>query len=312
MLNKEQKEFLGRVFPGIDLEGSLKCDDAGRRIFMYEQAERLLVGDGPTMQAEYFTYNMLDEDGNPTGRAPWFGGNETDDFLINTARLLMGLLSSDKLNMFLEVAGLPLFTTNADEVYDTGGKQLRQQIADLGYPHIMAHAMKRICERATDWAINHNAVIMDNLSGGTYYLEMEINKTEGSKKYVTQCMKVLDETEEHLRQGREHGLNIHSQCIIDSIWGFAPHPYDEDSVKCAKEIFKDAEAMTVTKETDKNDFVEKIIQSAKTHADANGIDFDLGLEGFSISLTYMQTWAGIYYDVRNGEKTINNDWDARI
>jgi len=309
MLNKEQKEFLGRVFPGIDLEGSLKCDDAGRRTFMYEQAERLLVGDGTTMQAEYFTYNMLDEDGNPTERAPWFGGNETDDFLIDTARLLMGLLSYNKLNMFLEVAGLPLFTTDPDEVYDTGGKQLRQHIADLGYPHIMAHAMKRICERATDWAINHNAVLQDYLVLSTDSMTRSIGTTKVCKEYTEKCIGVLDETEEYLRQGRTLGLNIHTQYIIDALWGIAPHYYDEDGIKCAKDAFKEISAIDISK-CKKDVFTTKAIEIIKKHADANNVNFYT--DDINMPLSYMYLWIEMYYNVRTGAQIIRDDWDAKL
>jgi hypothetical protein len=312
-----QEGFFKTVFPEADYDAMGDMNDEELKKNMLDEAERLLTTGTSVERAERYAYTLVDQDGTPNGKAPFVcDDSKAGKWMMSVARLLAGILSSD-INLFLEVMGLPVFDTDPCGVFDIGSRELRQQLSTLPYPGISACALKALTKRALDWGTCNNPAVMDNISESTDHLKCDLSDEDNCRNLAQKYLEVLDETENHLREGKNLGLDYHSQFIIDALWGFVPHPYPENYVNCAKAIYAEAEKIPVpqlvTGCSDKDEadaFSGKVAEAARKLTEKYQVDFD----GYFVNIaqSYLYYWGRHYFEVRTNQRTINSNWNARL
>ena len=313
--NQAKKEYFKNLFSDIDLETIGKMSDEDRRKFILQHADQILAS-GEDF-ARSFENNILDLDGKSVDDATFRDVADSEDkWLYDIARILAGTLG-DGINLMLEALGLPLFDTDPCEVFDIGCKELRMQLSGLGYPSLSAYAMKTLTGRALDWGTCNNPVVMDNISESIDYLMTDLDSEEGCRKLTEKCMEVLDDTEAHLRQGKALGLDYHTQFIIDSLWGFVPHPYPENYVNCAKAIYDKVSDISIPQSAIDDpegeyadQFSQKVVKVVKELVGKYEVEFDDHSK--NLSLSYMKYWGIHYFEIKTGRRTINGNWNDRL
>lgn len=309
-MNTEKKRlFLQEVFPDIHLDSIANMGDKERLKILLEQAERLLAIDDYGDTARLFAYNVVQTgEDDEIFTSPAFADDKSalGEWLVRLARLLAGVMDSD-INLLFEACGMPVFTTNPIEVFPTDDKAVFPNGVTLFYDnilkmfsgienkgiHLKTSIMRAICKRALFWSCHHNPVIQDYFAQ-----ELEAPDLKSIKDYEnfsTTLMSVLLNIQNHLFFGKGKGLDGDAQFIIDALWGFVPHPYEDNFVACAKEIEKAAQSLLSEKGNDKDmkEYVNTILKKSAEIADEYEVDFDI--QEWNISYSYLAYWIEFYY-----------------
>ena len=59
------------------------------------------------------------------------------------------------------------------------------------------------------------------------------------KPYVKKVLATLRTTAEHLMHGQQLGLSDLEQRVVDTLWGWVPHNFQDNYVACAREVSKE-------------------------------------------------------------------------
>ena len=309
------EEFLKSIDTTFDMEAISELNGEKRKVSILQFANSLLAAGKD--YAERFTYYLIKQDGGIKEESP-LDGDESPiaKWAYDVTRLLAGLLGSD-FNLCLGVLGLPLLDADPYEIFDVGEGGVRKQLCELGFPRISVLALKALAKRASDWGTSHNPVVMDNITESTDHLFIDTTDEEKCKEQMDKLLEVIDDTENHLRQGKAAGLDYHTQFIIDALWGFVPHPYPENYVDCAKAIFQEASQMMIPEmskdspdDEPANQFSRDIVELAKKIAVKYDVEFDDYFK--SLSLSYMHYWGIHYFEIKTGQRTFSSNWNGRL
>lgn len=310
MTTIEKQKFLKEIFRGINLTRLSGMTEEERRVFLFEQAERLLSANDYGDTARRYAYHVVEyrEDGQMDVN-PVFSGDTSVKglWLVRLARLLAGVIDSD-VNLTLEACGLPVLKIDTEEVFVTYDKEvfpngivmfyndLLKLFSNVGNNgcHLVAYIMQALCGCGLDWAMSHNPVVQDYLANTIHYKGIQ-GKDEW-EKIGLDLMAALLNMHNHLFFGKENGLDGHGQYIIDALWGFVPHDYPAEYVSCAKDILNSASELLPAKrnKTAKRQFANKVIQRCGEIAKKYDVDFDT--KKMSISLSYMAYWIEYFYN----------------
>lgn len=314
MTAKEKKIFLNKVFSGIDLARLSGMTEEERRIFLFEQAERLLSDNDYGDIARYYAYHVIEykEDGQ-VYLAPAFSDDTSAEglWLVRLARLLAGVFDSD-VNLTLEACGIPVLKIDTEKVFVTYDKEtfpngivlfydgllkLFSNVSNNG-SHLVAYIMQALCGRGIDWAMFNNPVVQDYLANIIHF--KGVRKNDEWEKIGADLMTALLNIHNHLFLGQENGLNSHGQFIIDALWGFVPHDYPAEYVACAKDILTSVYELLPAKKNkgQKRQFVNKVIQRCSEITKKYDVDFDT--KKLNISLSYIAFWLEHFYDEHAG------------
>lgn len=310
MTAEQKNTFLKQVFPNLLLDKINAMSDDERQSLLFEQAERLLAMPYNGDVARFYAYTVLKdmEDGEVTV-SPAFASDDSQCgcWLVRLAKLLAGLLNSN-VNLALEACGLPLFTTDAAQTYPTDDKhvfpdgptkfhddllRLFMRQNHKPYVYLPLYMVKVICKRALEWAMCHNPVIQD-------YFAQQLHKPSFKddterEKYREECWEAMLNIHNHLLCGRENGLDDDGQFIIDALWGFVPHPYEDNYVTCAKEIKNAAQSLLHERDYQENkkEYVKTVLEKSSEIAGEHDVDFDI--HEWNISYSYLAYWIEYYY-----------------
>ena len=157
---------------------------------------------------------------------------------------------------------------------------------------------------AADWASEHGSVMVDYFNkewgGLSFWLE------KGVKPFKEWWEATRKKMEDHLLRGQELGLNETEQIIIDSLYGWIPHDYEDNYVTCAREVTKvllrylpeEPEESTVLEFLD---YFHKVIPKVEKLAAKHDVDFDTS--DYSLTLGYLWEWMMDIFDLE-----IDNPW----
>ncbi len=177
-----------------------------------------------------------------------------------------------------------------EETFNIGPSNWCEQVKAITDPEAKAEAVKKLLDKAFEWALKHNAPVQDYLAEET---DRARSQTDDDGEYATKCIKILSEMETHLKTGREKGLNNDEQYIVDSLWSWVPHDYPQPYVDCAKAIY--AQVPTLYGESsDERSFVNALMHHTDQTAGQFEVDFDI-TDTFSLPCSYIMYWAKDYY-----------------
>jgi hypothetical protein len=161
------------------------------------------------------------------------------------------------------------------------------------YVCLPLYVVKAICKRALEWAVCHNPVIQDYFA---QLLHKPSFKDDAEReKYSIDCWSAMLNIHNHLYFGRENGLDEDGQFIIDALWGFVPHPYEDNYVTCTKEIKNAAQSLLHERgnQEDMKEYVKTVLEKSSEIAGEHDVDFDI--HEWNISYSYLTYWIENYY-----------------
>ncbi len=176
------------------------------------------------------------------------------------------------------------------ESFNIGPADWREQLTAITDPEAKKEAVKKLVDKAFEWAIQYNAPVQDYLAEETDRVKTH---TDNAGEYADKCINILAEVDAHLQTGRAKGLNNDEQYIIDSLWSWVPHDYPQPYVDCAKAIFAEASAL-LENSTDEHSFIQALLHYTDQTAHQFEVDFDIN-DTFSLPCSYMMYWGKDYF-----------------
>ena len=137
------------------------------------------------------------------------------------------------------------------------------------------------------WAMWNNMAVQD-------YLASECHTVRDDElAFVRKLTDALKEVSEHLRRGSELGLTTLQQRVLDSLWGWVPHPYNENEVACARAVSEAILRLVPGPEVERTEesygeYLWVVIPEIKRLADAYDMEFDT--TAYNLSLGYFEEW----------------------
>jgi len=169
---------------------------------------------------------------------------------------------------------------------------------------------REIYEEAIGWAQGNDLPMQDYWAGhcGRYSLWDEDDPQPAIDKVVD----AMREMGVHLNQGRQRGLSLLEQRVVDTLWEWVPHNYQENYVSCAREISQaivrllPPESEERTKEG-LGKYIGQVIDEVKRLADKHDVYFDT--TQYNLALGYFYEWLPNEYGLFHEEEQDDEEPD---
>lgn len=118
------------------------------------------------------------------------------------------------------------------------------------------------------------------------------------KPYVKKVLATLKTMAEHMIHGQQLGLSDLEQRVVDTLWGWVPHNYQDNYVACAREVSKAIIRLLPPDSEEKSKegykaFYRQVINEVKRLAAQYDVDFDTS--EYNLTIGYFYEWMSIEY-----------------
>lgn len=134
---------------------------------------------------------------------------------------------------------------------------------------------------------------------------------------VQQVVEALKAMSEHLSHGQELGLSALEQRVVDTLWGWVPHDYEEDYVACAREVSEAIERLLPPDSAERTEegygaYYRDVIAEVRRLAAKHDVEFDSASSDKDSGSWEYNIKAGYLYDWLKGEYGLveDADWDS--
>ena len=111
---------------------------------------------------------------------------------------------------------------------------------------------------------------------------------DNPKPIIQKVLATLNTMADHLRRGRELGLSEMEQQVVDTLWGWVPHNYEDNYVS------EEGYAL----------YYNKVLREVKKLAEKHDVDFDTS--GYNLSVGYLYEWLSNEYGLVSEDAC---DWE---
>ena len=154
-----------------------------------------------------------------------------------------------------------------------------------------------IYHEVISWASWNDMTVQDHMAmnlGTTFEDADEQHPT----KYIGKLMELLGESADHLQRGRELGLTALEQRVVDTLWGWVPHNYQDNYVACAQAVGKVITERIPRQGIDTSiegarAYITNIIEAVKALAAEYDVDFDT--TKYNLTTGYFLEWLNEEY-----------------
>ena len=121
---------------------------------------------------------------------------------------------------------------------------------------------------------------------------------DNPRPFVKKVLTTLEAMVNHLTRGQELGLSELEQRIIDTLWGWVPHNYQENYVDCAREMAKAIVSLAPAEKEKKSEegyaiFFDKVMGEIKNLAEKYDVEYDTS--DYNLTLGYFYEWMPLEY-----------------
>lgn len=120
-------------------------------------------------------------------------------------------------------------------------------IRSAPYRRVAAMVCYIVMEQETNWAIQHNQAVQDFYAmegwGNKYSLDQEAD----CEQYIATCLDAMQLIAEHYAKGHLAGLNDEEIRVLDAIFGFVPHHFEEEDFPMVRDVCEAAAKHLPTK-----------------------------------------------------------------
>ena len=121
---------------------------------------------------------------------------------------------------------------------------------------------------------------------------------DNPKPYVKKVLSTLKTTAEHLIHGQQLGLSDLEQRVVDTLWGWVPHNYQDNYVACAREVSKEIIRLLPPDSEEKSKegyeaYYLQVINEVKRLAAQYDVDFDTS--EYNLTIGYFYEWMSNEY-----------------
>lgn len=155
-----------------------------------------------------------------------------------------------------------------------------------------------VYDEAICWASWHDLAMQDYwaLHCGHNFKWDEDNP----KPIVKSVLDALREMADHLQHGHQLGLSGLEQRVLDTLWGWVPHDYQDNYVACSRDVSEAIVRLLPTETEERSgsgyqSYYDSVIREVKLLAEKYDVDFDTS--EYNLTIGYFYEWLSEEYGI---------------
>jgi len=239
-MHKLLKESL---FSEVDLTRIPEMSDEERRAFNIQQLDRIIGMRSHADALGWFIGQFIHHEGERREDNPLYEeeGTPLVDWYLELLWLGYELYEHIPFDLDLLVPGLAQDKNDPENDFTIDNAPLCDWLTTTPYRFVAMLVGRIMLE------VEYSKVVGYNDAEQDYYAEhcstdnFYTDDPEEARQAVQMLLDGLKEIRSHREQGRQLGLSIEQERVVDLLWSWVPHDYPEDYVAAAKEMVEAAE-----------------------------------------------------------------------
>ena len=300
------------VFMDIDLSKVEEMSDDERRKFTVAVADELFGQREYGDSMHWFIGKFVDDEDTLNESNPLIDEDSAlCTWYIDLAYFGFDLTNHTTINLDTIEPGLAQHPDEPELDYTIDNPKLMEWLRTTPYRRIAVMIARIMLDREYKRIVANFDAVQDyyaeNCSTDT---DENLKQPEMCDKYINDVLHCIETVKDHQQRGRELGLSDDEMRVVDALWGWMPHDYDEDYVAAAREICQAADeslpAPTVIRS--RNGFIiykKPVMKQLEAIAKKHDVDIDL-TDKYNITMGYLTDWLWRKYskDLDNEEYLI--------
>lgn len=284
-----------QVFKDVDLNKLEGMSYDERCQFTLEVANDIL-GQRPYGDAmAWYAGQFLEDDHTEREDNPLYG-EEGDlvDWYYELADLGFDLLNHVAIDQSQLMPGLTSDDYEIRMDYSPSNQRLIQWLRTTPYRRVAMLVARIMLEKEYDRVVGHFDAVQDYYAEHCSSTFIDMQDEAKCESFISQVLECINTVAEHQQRGRELGLNDDELRVVDALWGWMPHDYDEDYVAAAKEVYQAVEASmpAPTVIRSRNSFArfqQPVMQQMQEIVNRHDLNIDL-TDSYNITIGYLTDW----------------------
>ena len=296
-----------KVFDGTNFTIFKGISESDSRQFMLYNIEKI-IGLQPNGEAAQKYVSQIYGEELPLFLArsfPFVPMEDVDGWLLDMVRLMEFLLLQNPWGPCFSLRWLSSSfeagTGDDPYLFSPNNEQLLHWLEVTQYRRIASLVAKMVEKVAAIEYEKISTAIYDYVWEKMHDDETDCANVDECNSYINSLLDIIDNVNDHIKEGEEHGLCIEEVGLIDSLWGDMNHNYHKDYLAATKEIWQ---KIKLVRENfadgrkcreDCQLFVNDMLKIALPIAEKHNLDMELDDE-HSLPLSYLKYWLdSIYY-----------------
>lgn len=283
------------VFKDVDLSKVEGMSDDVRRQFTVKVAEDILrqrhYGDSMDWYiGQFLKYDHSRREDNPLYEEE----SALKDWYLELAELGYNLMTHVPFDLNYLEPGLGEHEDEPQLDFTPANQRLIEWIRTTPYRRIAVFVARLMLDTEYERVVGHFDAVQDYYAENCTSNLIDTQDDVECESFISQVLDCIETVVDHQQRGRALGLNDEEMRVVDALWGWMPHDYDEDYVEAAKEVFQAVEASmpapTVIRSRNGFDlFLKPVMQQLQEIVNRHDLNIDL-TDKYNITIGYLTEW----------------------
>lgn len=284
------------VFSDIDLERVASMDADQRRELKLSQIDKML-GMGPYAAVlNWYLSQFVDDDNQRRTENPLYDEEDTPlvAWYLEVAELGFALSNRKVFCLDLLAPGLQMGTDDLRQQFTIDNQPLIDWLQQTPHRRVAAMVARVLMRAELDRVVGHNDAVQDYYAESSATNEIDPQEIDKADAFTNQVIEALTEMRRHAERGRQLGLNDEQMRVVDLLWSWVPHDYQEDYVATAKEVIEVVDRALPAKTVIRSRkgfkvFYAQLIPQLVQVIEKHDVPVDL-TDRYNLTMGYMQDW----------------------
>jgi len=296
------------VFKDVDLSKVEEMSDDERRKFTIAEADSLLRQRPYGDSLDWYIGQFLNDDHTHREDNPLYQEQSVlKDWYLELADFGFNLTTHAPFDLNYLEPGLGEHPDEPEQDITPANHQLTEWIQKTPYRRVAMLVARILLEREYKRVIDCFDAVQDYYAENCTSNRIDTEDEAECESFISSVLACINTVVEHQQRGRALGLNDDEMRVVDALWGWMPHDYDEDYVAAAKEVCQAVEASlpSPTVIRSRNGFTlykEPVIKQLQEIVNRHDLNIDL-TDHYNITIGYLSEW--LFKKYRG--KELNND-----
>ena len=283
------------VFMDADLDKVATMSEDERRRFMMAEADALLSQRDYGDSLEWFIYKFLNDERERRMDNPLYEEESAlADWYEELAEFGFDLYFHHPLDLNVIEPGMAIHPAEPEKDFTIENEKLVKWLRETPYRHVAALIARIVIEREYARVVGRFDAVQDYYAENCNSNNVNVKELAECEAYISNVLESIETVRAHQQRGRELGLNDEEMRVVDALWGWMPHDYEEPYPDAAREIYQAAEASmpAPTVIRSRNGFAlfkQPLMKKMEDILKKYDLDIDLTDE-YNITMGYLTEW----------------------
>lgn len=284
------------VFSDIDLERVASMDADQRRELKLSQIDKMLGMSPYAAVLNWYLSQFVDDDNQRRTENPLYDEEDTPlvAWYLEVAELGYDLYFHKVFCLDLLASGLQMGTDDLRQQFTIDNQPLIDWLQQTPYRRVAAMVARVLMRAELDRVVGHNDAVQDYYAESSATDEIDPQEIDKADAFTNQVIEALTEMRRHAERGRQLGLNDEQMRVVDLLWSWVPHDYQEDYVATAKEVIEVVDRALPAKTVIRSRkgfkvFYAQLIPQLVQVIEKHDVPVDL-TDRYNLTMGYMQDW----------------------